>query len=429
MYSPQQLYQYIQYAKQYLESEDFEFKSGDTLLNPNNEDDITRLISVALAEHRDGDVPSGFAQNIPGDQGRSRGPWQIYGSTWENVLREYDIFNSYDSINDALDDPGLNAIAALIIAQYDTGERTGINNWTTNEISGQQEFLDAASQYNPQTIQTPEKVQLADGTIEEIPADPTIQGYEASRSPQIMEAKEFNKKGLASVIEQARLGTLFNDEETYVSHSGNRIRQMTGEQINDMLKNMLVGVEPKDMSARELVDMYAKNINIYLPLEANYRGVPMQDGGKNVVDLLQNKNVNEKDKYYDAATGKVISGKAVNQRLNAIKSYVYQNFLNKKSQEPLEQLSSVYEYIFRTEQQYVKVDDTFANEFGEAKEELTTPNTRFEQRPMEAVAQTKPEAAPTFLNNIEKILRVKPQGNKIPKNEERNAIGDMFGGR
>ena len=32
MYSPQQLYQFLQYAKQYLETEDFEFKNGDTLL-------------------------------------------------------------------------------------------------------------------------------------------------------------------------------------------------------------------------------------------------------------------------------------------------------------------------------------------------------------------------------------------------------------
>ena len=105
MYSPQQLYQFIQYAKNYLELQDVQFKSGDNFIDPNNEEDVTKLISIALAEHRDGDKPSGFAQNIPGDQGRSRGPWQIYGSTWESVLREYDVFNSYEDINDALDDP------------------------------------------------------------------------------------------------------------------------------------------------------------------------------------------------------------------------------------------------------------------------------------------------------------------------------------
>ena len=274
MYSPQQLYQFLQYAKQYLETEDFEFKNGDTLLNPNNEEDITRLISIALAEHRDGDKPSGFAQNVHGDQGRSRGPWQIYGSTWESELRKYDVFKSFDNINDALDDPGLNAIAALIVGQYDVGDRTGINNWTTNEISGQQEFLDVAKQYDTQLIENPEQIQLADGTIQEIPADPTVEGFERSKAPEILEVNEQTKKSLASIIEQARHGTYFKNEETYVKQNGNRIQQIEGSKINEMTKNMLIGVEPKDMSARELIDMYAKNINIYLPLEANYRGVP-----------------------------------------------------------------------------------------------------------------------------------------------------------
>ncbi len=102
MYSPQQLYQFIQYAKNYLELQDVEFKSSDVLLDPNKEEDVNKLIAIALAEHRDGDVPSGFAQNIPGDQGRSRGPWQIYGSTWENVLRQYSVFENVEDINDAL---------------------------------------------------------------------------------------------------------------------------------------------------------------------------------------------------------------------------------------------------------------------------------------------------------------------------------------
>ena len=62
MYSPQQLYQFIQYAKNYLELQDVQFKNGDNIIDPNNEEDVTKLISIALAEHRDGDKPSGFAQ-------------------------------------------------------------------------------------------------------------------------------------------------------------------------------------------------------------------------------------------------------------------------------------------------------------------------------------------------------------------------------
>ena len=32
----------------------------------------------------------------------------------------------------------------------------------------------------------------------------------------------------------------------------------------------------------------------------------MQEGGQNIVDLLQNKNVNEKENYYDAANKKLL---------------------------------------------------------------------------------------------------------------------------
>ena len=36
------------------------------------------------------------------------------------------------------------------------------------------------------------------------------------------------------------------------------------------------------------------------------------------------------------------------------------------------------------------------------------------------------EAAPTFLNNLEKILRVKPQGSKVRRPQERNAVSDFL---
>ena len=184
--------------------------------------------------------------------------------------------------------------------------------------------------------------------------------------------------------------------------------------------------------------MYAKNINIYLPYNASYRGVDMVGDGQNIVDLLQNKNVNPNDNYYDAATGKVITGKVVNQRVNAVKQYLYQYFLNKKEEEPLEQLNSVYEYIFKTLQPYVKVDVEVKNELGMPTDQapdrgIPVPEEGFKPFPLpttgptqQPVAQT---AAPTFLNNLEKILRVKPQGKKSKVTEERNAIGDMFRGR
>ena len=39
---------------------------------------------------------------------------------------------------------------------------------------------------------------------------------------------------------------------------------------------------------------------------------------------------------------------------------------------------------------------------------------------MQVAAPTETKAAPTFLNNMEKILRVKPQGNKNNQPQERN---------
>ena len=160
----------------------------------------------------------------------------------------------------------------------------------------------------------------------------------------------------------------------------------------------------------------------------------MQEGGQNIVDLLQNKNVNEKENYYDAATGKVISGKVVNQRLNAIKTYTYLNYLNKKSQEPLEQLNSVYEYIFKIAQPYIKVSDDFVSEIGDTPSSnnlikksgynpfpsMFSNENEVRRSGYNPVASAQ-EAAPTFLNNLEKILRVKPQGSKPPPvREERN---------
>ena len=438
MYTPQQLYQYIQYAMNYLETEDFEFKNGDTLLNPNNEEDMTRLISVALSEHRDGDKPSGFAQNIPGDQGRSRGPWQVYGTTWENELRKYDIFNDFDNINDALDDPGLNAIAAVIIGQYDEGDRTGINNWTTNDISGQEEFLNAAKEYDTNFIENPERVQNPDGTIEEIPAEPTVQGFERTQAPDILEEDAKSIATMRNDLKLASRGGLFKNQDTYVSFRGNQVRTIVGVDINNMHKNLLADVNITELSDGEIVDMYAKNVHPYLPYDAAYKGVSMEGSGQNIVDLLQNKKVNPKDSFYVPGENKVISGDDVNKRVSLVKSYMYEYFLNKKEQEPLSQLNSVYEYIFRTAHPYIKVKDDvqvsdnvtrtpatgFPVNTGQLQNDKN--NTRFPKMPGQNVGEGKAEAAPTFLNNMEKILRVKPQGNKKSTPQERNAVSNFL---
>ena len=423
MYTPQQLFQFLQYAQQYLQQEDFEFKQGELFIDPNDASDMSQMIAIALAEHRDGDVPSGFATNNPGDEGRSRGPWQVYGSTWENVLREFDIFKGYEDINDALDDPGLNAIAGLIIANYDVGERKGIDNWSTVindpfQIKAKTgPFIETAKEYDAELIQNPEIVLNPDGTTEEISPEPTVEGYERTQNKDLLGQKPMSIANMATMLKLASKGELFNNKETIVSYQGNRIRKNVGENINNLHKNLLANVNIAELSNREIVDLYAKNVHPYLPFKAEFKGVSMIGDGQNIVDIIQNTQVKADDSFYVPGESKVISGDEVNRRVNLVKSYMYQYFVNKKQEEPLEQLDSVYEYIFRTAYPYIKVTDDVSGKVGEVKQ----------QEPVSSPvqAQATPQAAPTFLNNIEKILRVKPQGNKVQPGEK-NAAGDFL---
>ena len=136
-YTPQQLAEFLQFAVNYLKlnEEKIEFISDDLHLDPTKDKDIQKYIAIALAEHGEPQTATstGISTNTPGDGGNSRGPWQIHIPTWESTLRTYEVFDKYDDIKEALDDPGLNALAAVIIAQQKTGdERTdGINNWQT----------------------------------------------------------------------------------------------------------------------------------------------------------------------------------------------------------------------------------------------------------------------------------------------------------
>ena len=229
---------------------------------------------------------------------------------------------------------------------------------------------------------------------------------------------------MASELKLASKGQLLKNKETYVSFTGNQVRSMVGEDINNMHKNLLAGVNIADLSNREIADLYAKNIHPYLPYDASYRGIDMQGNGQNIVDLLQGKNVSPNDSFYVPGEQKVISGDDVNKRVNLLKSYMYQYFLNKKEQEPLSQLNSVYEYIFRTAHPYIKVTDDVMGALGdEPARGIPAPSDTFEPMPL-PVEQA--EAAPTFLNNLEKILRVKPQGSKVRRPQERNAVSDFL---
>jgi len=430
MYNAQQLYQFLKYAAEYLEMQDVEFKSSDVFADPTKEEDLNRLIAIALAEHRDGeDTTSGFATNEHGDSGNSRGPWQIYGSTWEDELREYEIFNSYANINDALDDPGLNAIAAVIIAQYSEGERKGIDNWSTVYVDdfgedikqGKGVFVEAAKSYDTSFIESPEYIQDPEGEITAIPAEPTAEAKES-----VFNEPPLSIPQMSSKLKAAKTGGLFSNPETYVKYEGNRIIKLDGETINNQHKSLLANVDIGDLSNAEIVDLYTKNIHAYLPYDAGYKGIDMQGEGLNIVDILQSKKFNSNDKIWSVKQNKIIDGDTANKQLSRVKGAAYQMYLNKKDYTNLDVLDAVYDYIFRTDQQYYQVSDDV---------DIPAPrNLEFESQVPQMVSG-QPQAAPTaqgsvasqWLNNLEKIMRIKPQGKPVQQQqEETNAISEFL---
>jgi hypothetical protein len=239
---------------------------------------------------------------------------------------------------------------------------------------------------------------------------------------------------MSQMVKKASRGEVFMNRDNYVHFSGNRVREVEGSQINDMHKNLLANVNVADMSNQEIIDFYSTNIHPYIPYDTSYAGMDMMGNGQNIVDMLQNMSANPRESYYVPGENAVISGKDINKRLNHVKSYMYQYFLNKSESDPLSQLNSVHEYILRTIQPYIKVSDDF--KVTNNQKEMTTPNTRFPSMPIAKnevrrsgynPMTSAQKAAPTFLNNLEKILRIKPS-NAPRAMDERNAFFDRFGG-
>ena len=451
MYNAQQLYQFLQYAKQYLDGQEFEYKTGDKFLNPNNEEDLQKLIGIALAEHRTGNnTTDGMAKNTPGDAGTSRGPWQIRGETnWSSVLREYDIFDSFDNLDEALDDPGLNAIAAVIIANYDVGERKGIDNWSTamddtfGIQSGTGPFVEAAKNYDAGLVEIPTRTFDAEGNATPIPDEPRADG-QTQTQPQPVVNDKLSTKSMRGFLKQAQQGRVFNNQEDYAFKQGRSVGLLSGNNINNQHKKLLEDVNIADLSDAQVVKLYADNIHKYIAYNTTIKGVGMQGDGQNVVDNIKDNVFKKDDTLYDVRTGEIINGNQANARVRGNKTFFYQQFINGKESDPLNQLSSVYRYLFNTTHNFIPVEDAmttpdttirspgtgFPVNRGQFLEEFN--NTRFPKRPGqnlgEGVAQQK--AAPTFLNNLEKILRIK-KGNVKPgeKPELTNNARDFLGGR
>ena len=238
---------------------------------------------------------------------------------------------------------------------------------------------------------------------------------------------ETSAKSMRGFLQQAQKGNVFNNQEDYIFKQGRSVNLTTGNNINNQHKKLLEDVNISELSDAQVVKLYAENIHKYIAYQTSIKGVGMQGDVQNVVDNIKDNVFKKDDVFYDVRTGEIINGNQANARVRGNKTYFYQQFLNSKDAEPLSQLNSVYRYLFNTSHNFIPIEDGI-------EIPMTTPNTRFEQRPQSQMQVDGPKASDTFLNNIEKILRikksnVKPGGKPELQNDLINNARDFLGGR
>ena len=437
-YTPQQLAEFLQFAVNYLKlnEEKIEFISDDLHLDPTKDKDIQKYIAIALAEHGDPQTATstGISTNTPGDGGDSRGPWQIHIPTWESTLRTYEVFDKYDDIKEALDDPGLNALAAVIIAQQKTGdERTdGINNWQTvmnkskteagTEIieddpygikSGKGQVYEFTDKYEPQIMtdtlgQEQQETQAIKDKVDSI---------------ERFQEDSMNMSLIKGKLLSAQEGNLFNPSETFVHMVGGRMAQTSGSAINNTIQNSLSNVDVSTLSNNMALDLYSSLVNPYVPLNAEYGGLSAEGDTTNIMDKLQTQMFEDDAKYYDTKTKKIYSGSEINKKDALVRNAHYTRLKNSTSSDDLGNLMLTYQYILRNKNPYVKVDDSISLEVANNKKEDN------EEGVLTSMGNAMPDdnAGANFLNNFEKVLRINPQnGNKKVNNNVGNASRDFM---
>ena len=442
-YTPQQLAEFLQFAVNYLKlnEEKIEFISDDLHLDPTKDKDIQKYIAIALAEHGEPQTATstGISTNTPGDGGNSRGPWQIHIPTWESTLRTYEVFDKYDDIKEALDDPGLNALAAVIIAQQKTGdERTdGINNWQTvmnkskteagTEIieddpygikSGKGQVYEFTDKYEPQIMtdtlgQEQQETELIQDKVGSIQKENAERFKEDSMNMSLIKGK----------LLSAQEGNLFNPSETFVHMVGGRMAQTSGSAINKTIQNSLSNVDVSTLSNNMALDLYSSLVNPYVPLNAEYGGLSAEGDTTNIMDKLQTQMFEDDAKYYDTKTKKIYSGSEINKKDALVRNAHYTRLKNSTSSDDLGNLMLTYQYILRNKNPYIKVDDSISSEVANNKEEDN------EEGVLTSMGNAMPDdnAGANFLNNFEKVLRINPQnGNKKVNNNVGNASRDFM---
>tara|TARA_R100000664_G_C2754046_1_gene141558 strand:+ start:1243 stop:2571 length:1329 start_codon:yes stop_codon:yes gene_type:complete len=437
-YTPQQLAEFLQFAVNYLKlnEEKIEFISDDLHLDPTKDKDIQKYIAIALAEHGDPQTATstGISTNTPGDGGDSRGPWQIHIPTWESTLRTYEVFDKYDDIKEALDDPGLNALAAVIIAQQKTGdERTdGINNWQTVMNKSKTEAGTEIIEDDPYGIKSG-KGQLYEFTDKYKPQIMTDTLGQEQQETQAIKDKvdsierfqedSMNMSLIKGKLLSAQEGNLFNPSETFVHMVGGRMAQTSGSAINNTIQNSLSNVDVSTLSNNMALDLYSSLVNPYVSLNSEYGGLSAEGDTTNIMDKLQTQMFEDDAKYYDTKTKKIYSGSEINKKDALVRNAHYTRLKNSTSSDDLGNLMLTYQYILRNKNPYVKVDDSISSEVANNKKEDN------EEGVLASMGNAMPDnnAGANFLDNFEKVLRINPQnGNKKVNNDVGNSSRDFM---
>ena len=424
-YTAEQLQEYLQYAGNYLKTQGMEFVSDELHLDPENPEDIKRFIAIAFAEHGDPKSksnPKQVATNTPGDEGDSRGPWQIRIPTWRETLGQYDIFDGYESLEEALDRPELNAIAAVIVAQQGAVEPRGemydgINNWETvmdtklDENGNKQIVTD--DPYGIKKGNTP----IYEGTENfETQIEPP-QGQMEEETKQIKEFVQENtlEEEVKSIpvmkreLLAAKRGSLFSDPDTYVAMINNRLQEIDGSGINKQTREALGNTNIDSLSDGAILDLYTKHVHPYVSFSSVYINLEMEGSGDNIIDISHNTGFDTNAKYYDTKIGSIISGKELRDKEKQLEDSIYRYYKGRLGEDSLNNLQQVYTYLLRQRHPFIRM---------EGNVELAQPTSTSNNEPQGQNIQNSemgiynkyqlPEKKPseTFLNNWEMVTKV-----------------------
>jgi hypothetical protein len=242
---------------------------------------------------------------------------------------------------------------------------------------------------------------------------------------------------------------LFSDEESYFSlDNSQRLSEKEGRYLNGHLKNSLLNTEIDDLSDNQVIELYGKLVKPHIPVQATIRDVTMEGNGSNILDMLHEEEFDNQSNYYDTKTGQVVKGSVLNKTEGFTKDSMYRFYTDRVSGfNHLKNLHNVYTYYLRTKNPFIKLSSSVDLSESSPGQRMVVPgssgmvvprdqfvsggeanNTRFARPPGQNLGEGGPQtrASDTFLNNMEKILRVgkknNPEATSPPEDRQRDFL-------